>query len=105
MTEDKMNQIVGRGSMLAMIIAQIKYTVFTDPTYGWCPELTDELKDTLAAQNASLLEVCEITYKSLNDNQGVIVNYQWGSTTAEKTAAMTTVRSSSVLRSNSVKGE
>ena len=40
MTEDKLNAIVGTGSMLSMIIAPIRYNIVHDPAFGWCTSKT-----------------------------------------------------------------
>jgi len=58
MTESALQQIVGPGSMLAMIIANIKTTIYLDPIYGWCPEFTDQMKDDLIAQDLTYEDAC-----------------------------------------------
>ena len=40
MTEDKLDQIVGTGSMLSMIIAPIRFYIVHDPAFGWCTSKT-----------------------------------------------------------------
>ena len=38
MNEAKMQQIVGTGSILDMIITNIKQNILLDPTFKWCPD-------------------------------------------------------------------
>ena len=45
MTEDKMDLIIGSGSMLQMILSNVRQQIFFNTTYGFCPEFTEAYRD------------------------------------------------------------
>jgi len=65
--------------MLSMIIANIKMTIYLDPSFGWCPEFTDAMKDDLVAQGLTYEDECSIKYSEINSHSDELVLYQWGS--------------------------
>lgn len=79
MTDATLQQIVGPGSALKMIIANVKTTVYRDPAFGWCPELTPELLSQLEAAGKTYADACKITLDEMDEHVEDLVLYQWGS--------------------------
>ena len=67
MTDEKLQRIVGPGSMLKMIITQIRFNIYADDTFGWYCDPRDTSKS------------CKYTEYQVRENQDELVNYQWGS--------------------------
>ena len=64
-----MEQIVGPGSMLAMIISSIRQDVYYDPTFFFCPSITAEMRGKLAEEGIGLMAACDITVWQVQDYQ------------------------------------
>ena len=69
MTSERLDQIVGTGSMLSMIIAPIRYNILNDPAFGWCN--TDDITGVITCD----FRTTELRRKHLED----VTTYQWGS--------------------------
>ena len=62
MTVEKLLKIVGKGSILSMIIKPIRENILLDPAFGWCPSTTS-------------LIGCEFETNELRDHLEDIVAY------------------------------
>ena len=66
-----MQQIVGPGSILNMVITNIEQNILLDPTFDLCQKnLTIEM-----LKEKAYVDYC----KQLRDHEAELINYQWGS--------------------------
>ena len=67
MTLDTLDNIVGPGSMLSMIIAPIRRNILLDPAFGWC------------SKTVPYNTTCDFYAEDVRDHLEDITVYQWGS--------------------------